>query len=179
MVHSAGIRVFGAMLTLTVAACGADESGRGDLDLGFSVTDEATARDVGLPTYPGSKPYKDDDDDSGAARIGISTPLFGLKVAAVELETTDQPQKVATFYKKALSKYGKVLECSEGDVEIESLSTSAGEGDLKCDAGNPEEHSVVYKVGTEANQRIVAIKPHGSGTQFSLVHVDTRDESER
>jgi hypothetical protein len=34
----------------------------------------------------------------------------------------------------------------------------------------------VYKVGTENNQRIVAIQPHKSGTQFSLVHVDIRGD---
>jgi hypothetical protein len=47
---------------------------------------------------------------------------------------------------------------------------------VQCDADEPGANSVVYKVGTEENQRIVAIKPHGRGARFSLVHVDVRGE---
>ena len=46
--------------------------------------------------------------------------------------------------------------------------------EIACDADDPGSHSIVYKAGTESNERIVAIKPHGSGTRFSLVHVDKR-----
>jgi hypothetical protein len=178
-VHAASGSVVAVMLSLVSGACGAGETeSRGGLDVGLKVTDQATAADAGLPAYPGSKPYKDADQSSSGANIGVSTPLFGLKVVAMNLETSDKPERVATFYRKALSKYGTVLECSDAANEKEESEPSAKTGDeLACDADDPGTNSVVYKVGTEANQRIVAIKPHGSGTRFSVVHLDKRGKA--
>jgi hypothetical protein len=177
--HVAGFRLFAAMLSLALGACGASEDGSRGLELGFKVNDNATARAVGLPTYPGSRPYKDDDDDSSAADIGISTPLFGLKVVATELETADKPERVAAFYRKALSKYGDVLECNDADDRKRESKPGADGDEVTCDPDEPGTHSVVYKVGIEKNQRIVAIEPHGNGTRFSLVHVEIRGDSEQ
>lgn len=176
-VHVPGIQPAAvALLSLVVGACGASENGSKKFELGVEVGDKAAARAVGLPTYPGSTPYKDSDDDSSAADIGISTPLFGLRVVAMELETADNPQKVARFYRDALSKYGDVLECGKAEKGKKTNEARAASGALTCD--EPESHSVVYKVGTENNQRIVAIDRHGTGTRFNLVRVNIRDDSE-
>lgn len=166
-----------ALLSLAVASCNAGDSD-GKNGLGLRVSDDATAADAGLPDYPGAKPYKDEGSSESAANLGISTPLFGLKVVAMNLETGDDPQRVARFYQKAMSKYGKVLECTEDDSNSRSRTADSDSNELKCDFDDPGSHSVVYKVGTEENQRIVTIKPHGDGTRFSLVHVDVRDEDE-
>lgn len=177
-VQVASIRMMGVMLSLAVAACGADEQGStGGVQASF-VAGGIAAADVGLPTYPGAKPYTHDDNSSDSANVDISTPLFGLKVVAVQLETPDDLEKVAAYYRQALAKYGPILECSnaaKGEKNTESRATD--DGKLTCDPDEPGSHKVVYKVGTETNQRIVALKPHGKGTQFSLVHVDTRGES--
>src|SRR6185369_4952486 len=112
--HGARSRVVVAMLSLAVGACGAGEThSDGELEVGLRLSDEATAADAGLPTYPGSKPYKDDEDSSSAANLGLSTPLFRFKVVAMDLQTADEPERVARFYRQALSKYGSVLECSD------------------------------------------------------------------
>jgi hypothetical protein len=165
------------ILALAVASCSAGENGsQGGLAL--RVSDEATAGDAGLPTYPGSKPYKDEGDSSSGANLGLSTPLFGLKVVAMNLETRDEPERVAKFYRQALSKYGSVLECKDdGSDRASGIRDDAGGDELICEDDEPGTHSVVYKVGTEKNQRLVAIKPHGDGTRFSLVHLDVRGES--
>jgi hypothetical protein len=176
-VHVAG-RVFAALLLLALGGCGAREDGSGEIELGLKATDKATAEAAGLPAYPGSKPYKDDDDDANAVDFGISTPLFGLKVVAMELETSDKPERVAAFYQKALSKYGNVLECSHVEDSKRKSERSADSDELTCDSDEPGTHDVVYKVGTEKNQRIVAIEPHGSGTRFSLVHVNVSEDDE-
>ncbi len=174
-VHVRGIRlVAAAVLSLSVGACGAGEGGSDGLELGLKVSDEGTAQGVGLPAYPGSKPYKD-NDDSNAADVGISTPWLGLKVVAVELETRDEPEKVTAFYRKALAKYGEVLECS-GNGETEASDSRDDTDELTCDYDDPGSHGIVYKVGTKNNQRIVALKPHGSGTQYSLVYLNIRDD---
>lgn len=162
-----------AMLLLSVGGCSAEDSGssRG-LEASVRINDEATAEDVGLPAYPGSKSYKEHGESSSGANVGLSTPLFGLKVAAVKLESADEPERVARFYRKALSKYGDLLDCSDGAATAEKVASSEG---LKCDPTDSDEHRIVYKVGTKNNQRIVAIKPHGKGARFDLVHVSIRD----
>lgn len=162
-----------ALLLFGVGACSADDSASGSgIEASLRVDDEATAEDVGLPTYPGSKLYKEPGDSSSGANIGVSTSLFGLKVAAVKLESADKPEQVARFYREALSKYGDLLNCSDGAATSGKAMASEG---LKCGPADSDGHSHVYKVGTEKNQRIVAIKPHGKGTQFDLVHVNVRD----
>lgn len=174
-VHVVRSRVAVLMLSFAVGACNAGESGsEGGLEL--RLKDEATAADAGLPTYPGAKPYTDGDESGNAANLRLSTAAFGFKVVALDLETSDKPERVAAFYRKALSKYGNVLECSGGaDRRRESERGVKRTGELECDEDDAGSHSLVYKVGTEQNQRIVAIKPHGGGTRFSLVHLDIRD----
>ena len=162
-----------ALLLFGVGACSADDSASSSgIEASLKINDEATPADVGLPTYPGSKTYKEPGESSSGANIGLSTSAFGFKVAAVKLESDDEPEQVARFYRKALSKYGDVLDCSNGTAT--SGKTTASEG-LKCDATESGRHSHVYKVGTEKNQRVVAIKPHGNGSRFDLVHVNVRD----
>lgn len=160
--------------TLALAVCGCS-TGKAEpentLEASFKVSDRATAADVGLPAYPGAKLHRDGSDSSPAANVGLATPLFGFKVVAVKLESADRPERVAAFYRRALAKYGKVLECSEA-----TGSKSEQEGETVCDSDESEQDGIVYKVGTEHNQRIVAIKPLGSGTQFDLVHVNVRGE---
>ncbi len=174
---NAGIRLIAAaMLCCAVSACDATEERSKKISFGLEVGDKATANALGLPSYPGAKPYKDDEDDESAADIGISTPLFGLRVVAAELETSDRPEKVARFYRDALGKYGEVIECPYRDGEKVESGSNGINVELTCDdAGS---HDIVYKVGTEKNQRIVAIDPHGSGTRFSLVRVDIRDDDQ-
>lgn len=162
------------MVSLAAVACGAGEaSSKGEIEANFRVSEEATAADVGLPMYPGSKAYKDSDDSSSAANIGFSTPLFGMKIVAMNLETSDEPEQVRAFYRQALSKYGNVLECSDAADGEKRSQQSDG---LVCDSDDSGKHNVVYKAGNKENQRIVAVKPHGKGTRFSLVHLNIRGE---
>ena len=134
---------------------------------------------MGLPAYPGSKPYKEPDDSSSAANLGLNTPLFGFKVVALKLQVAAAPDQVAAFYRQALSKYGEVLDCSHGgDTRRKSKADTEDDDELTCDADDAED-DLVYKVGTEKNQRIVAIKQQGKGTQFNLVHVNVRGDSKQ
>jgi hypothetical protein len=48
------------------------------------------------------QPYKEPNEDSGAARLGLWGGAFGLKVAAMKMESSDAPIKVADFYRKEL-----------------------------------------------------------------------------
>lgn len=165
------------MLSLAVSACGAGENGSGSRGLDVKITDEATPADAGLPAYPGAKPYKDSGQSSSGANVGFSTPLFGIKVVGMNLETGDQPDRVAEFYRKALAKYGQVLDCSDA-ANVSPERDDDESNVLTCDSSDVDsKHSVVFKAGTKDDHRIVAIKPHGAGSRFSLVHVNVRGES--
>lgn len=160
-----------------LSACSADEMNPKDLNLQLKLTDQAEASDVGLPEYPGAKPYKDPGESSSGANVGLSAGSFGFKVSALEMSSTDGPQKVAAFYHKALAKYGRVLDCSHDANKTRRNDDSTDE--LTCDPDDPGSNDIVYKVGVKDNQRIVAINAHGNGTRFSLVHLDTRGTPKR
>jgi len=54
---------------------------------GAIVSDKASAEDVGLPLYPGSKPHKDKSNDSQAARLGLWGDSAGFKLALVKMDS--------------------------------------------------------------------------------------------
>jgi hypothetical protein len=138
------------------------------------VSEQADIRDAGLPLYPGAKPApKDDGDDKKSANVNLSVPGFSLKVVAAEFLSDDAPDKVIAYYNKELQKYGKPIQChgawSGGHVES-SHDQYEGSKPVSC-GKNGSGDSVELKVGTEANQHIVAIKPNSQGARFALVYV--------
>ncbi|MCU1272423.1 MAG: hypothetical protein JWN74_3717 [Acidobacteriaceae bacterium] len=144
---------------------------------GIHVKNDADVRDTGLSVYPGARPkQKGDSDDEKSANVDISTSAFGLKVVAVEYETSDATSKVISFYKDQLKKYGKVLECHTSDKNY----TDEGDSEeLKCEGKN-DGKTIELKSGTKSNQHIVAINPRdtdkdkGKGSDFALVYVRMR-----
>jgi hypothetical protein len=46
------------------------------------------------------------------------------------------------------------------------------------DGRSHESYKQELKVGTENNQRIVAVKPSGKGTEFVMVYVRAHDEKD-
>jgi hypothetical protein len=100
-------------------------------------------------------------------------PGFSLKVVAAEFTSDDAPDKVIAYYNKELQKYGKPIQChgawSGGHVES-SHDQYEGSKPVSC-GRNGSGDSVELKVGTEANQHIVAIKPNSQGARFALVYV--------
>jgi len=150
---------------------------------GIHVSKEAAVRDTGLPSYPGAREKeKGSDGNESKANVNISSSFFGVKVVAVEFLSDDPPDKVATFYREQLKKYGGVLEChtsnrhgDAGDVDVD-LSKDGEKKDnrLSCEHGSGS--TLELKVGTKDNQHIVSISPQdkGKGTDFALVFVQTR-----
>jgi hypothetical protein len=130
-------------------------------------------KDTGLSAYPGARIAKSDDDDDRhhSANVNISSSLFGLKVVALKYESDDPSDKVLSFYRKEMGKYGKVVDCTGGfSMNFHHHDKDA---DVTCDDHNGTDHGYKQelKVGTENNQRVVAIKPKNTGTEFTLVYV--------
>ncbi len=149
---------------------------------GIHVSKGADARDTGLPVYPGAKPKDiNETGEEKSANVNISAGMFGLRVVAIEFLSDDPPEKVATYYKDQLKKYGAILEChtsnrhrDSGDVDVHLGKSDKKDGSqLSCeqDSGTTLE----LKVGTRQNQHLVSISPQdkGKGTDFALVYVQT------
>jgi len=170
----------GAILFLVVTAnaqkpagSAADTNGSAG-SIGFSASVDASAKDVGLPIYPGAKPHKDKDDDSSAVQLEMWGKLAGFKVVVLKFESNDAPQKLVAFYQNALSKYGNVLNCSEATHASAGEKTADSSDDLDCGTDQPKDGTVELKAGTKDVQHLVGVEPNGAGSLLHLVYVDSR-----
>ncbi len=174
MFNSFPARTISCLLAVSVAgaalfplcATGQEKDGAGVV-----VSGKASAKDIGLPLYPGSKPHKDKNDDSTGANLGLWGGGAGFKLAVLKMESSDSPEKVAAFYKKALSKYGNVLDCSNPPKTKESDEKDDSSKVLTCGDDRPEKGGLVYKAGTKEKQHIVGIQPNGTGSLYQLVNL--------
>lgn len=147
-------------------------------------TDDVEAKDAGLSVYPGAVLKENDDDHKNdkKANVNIDTPWFGLKVVALSYQSSDAPEKVWDFYRKDMAKYGRVLECKAGSPDLQLAKKEKDDltckEDKKFHVSANKKSEMLLKVGTETKQRIVAMKPSGGGTEFSLVYVVTREGKE-
>ena len=143
---------------------------------GLIVSGSASAKEVGLPIYPGAKPHRDKDNDSPAAQIGMWGSSFGFKLALVKMESGDAPDKIAEFYRKALAKYGRVLNCPGASTESSGKDKSGSSNSLDCGDDKPDPGGMLFKAGTKEKQHIVGIKPNGQGSLFQLVYLEARGD---
>jgi hypothetical protein len=148
-------------------------------------TGQTTAADVGLPAYPGAQLMTGDDEHKSAdVRMGFGEWEMHVQVASYS--TTDSQDKVAAFYRKALSSYGDVIACHDNTPVGTPTKTSAG---LTCsDHGHsrvnindhgenygyqPEHGGFELKAGSERHQHIVGFESSQPGeTRFALVALD-------
>jgi hypothetical protein len=141
--------------------------------IGFNLGKNASAKDVGLPIYPGARRHKDDSSDSSALNMGLWGGSTGFKLFVLKMETTDAPEKVATFYRKALAMYGTVLDCSAAS-SAPRPSDEKSSNKLTCQDEKPKPHEISLKAGTKEKQHAVGIEANGTGTTFQLVYIETK-----
>jgi hypothetical protein len=141
---------------------------------GITFSKQATPKEVGLPAYPGAKLHKDEKDDSASVQMGLWGASFGLNRAVLKMESGDGPEKIAEFYKKALARYGTVLNCSDPSQKEKDKNGSSNK--LTCDDDKPEKGGLVFKAGTKEKQHVVAIQADGKGSLFQLVYVEARGD---
>ena len=143
---------------------------------GIHVSNGLDARDLGVAVYPGARPRQEKDNDEKGANVNISSPYFGIKVAAQEYESDDSMDKVISFYTDQLKKYGAVVKC-HGKWKGKDANAQVGHDsgkhshEVTCDKDSSGD-SIELKVGTEENQHLVAIEPQGKGCKFALVRVE-------
>lgn len=181
--------VYAAFLALLLAAAlplsaqeqkDSQQSDKDKDSIGFNLGQNASAKDLGLPIYPGSQRHKDNSDDSPALNMGLWGGSSGFKLIVLKMESADAPGKVAAFYRKALAKYGTVLDCSNpppssGTPDDNNKKSSKA---LTCEDEKSKPGEISLKSGTKAKEHVVGIQPNGSGTLYQLVYVETRGTDE-
>ena len=140
--------------------------------LHVETNEQAKAHDTGMPLYPGAREVAPDEHDSSKANVSLGIAGFGLKVVAAKYETDDPPAKLRDFYRKALSKYGDVVECN-GDLD---LNVDHDGKKMRCKSSSNEPGRIELGVGMGGVQHMVSIRPKGKVTQFALVYLQTRGE---
>ena len=141
----------------------------GDLHVGK----DADAQKAGLPRYPGARPQN--EENNNPLNLALSTDDFGMKLIVAKYETPDSPERVLNFYRDKMKKYGKVLECHGTDDKGGADSNEddqPGSKPVQCEGDNSGPVREL-KVGTEDNQRIVAIEDTKSGkaTAFVIIYL--------
>lgn len=148
----------------------------GDLHVGK----DADTQKAGLPLYPGARSQNTENDDP--LNLALSTDSFGMKLIVAKYETPDSPEKVLNFYRDKMKKYGKVIEChNTNDASGDHNSDDKKEGSqpVKCEGDNSGPVREL-KVGTEDNQRIVALEdPKGTkNTKFVVVYLRKHEKGD-
>jgi hypothetical protein len=156
---------------------GGDKNVKIDTPLGgvHVTSDSTTAADVGLPVYPGAKVSASKDGDK-SADIHFGFGDFQFRIKVVKYKTADSSDEVLAFYKKALGRYGDVIQCNGHTVVGSPQATREG---LTCDEDVNTSHKVdidatqSLKAGSKRHQHIMGLeKNDGPGTTFSLVELD-------
>jgi hypothetical protein len=161
-------------LLLIVMACSAQkstENGSDNVSVNTPVgefnaesSNDIETSATGLPVYPGAQP---EGSDSGA-KTRLSAPFVGIEIKAVKFTTTDPPDRVLTFYRTALSRYGNVKEDHDVDSKLKMGNFSWNS------SGNQTALTTDEKNGTH----LVVVKPKDNGTEFLLFALQARGPKE-
>ena len=126
--------------------------------------DADTPPDTGLPVHAGARAVRDEEHEN--ANVNIEGGFFGVKVAVARYEDAADRQAILDFYKKELAKFGTVSEC-QGDLDFKN-----NRGEPRCKERSRDE--IQLGAGTENDNHVVSVKPRGNGSEFTLIHVQTR-----
>jgi hypothetical protein len=126
--------------------------------------DADTPPDTGLPVHAGARAVRDEDHEN--ANVNIEGGFFGVKVAVARYEDQADHQAILDYYRKELAKFGTVSEC-RGDLDFKDSLAAP-----RCKQRSRDE--IQLGAGTEGNNHIVSVKPRGDGSEFTLIHVQTR-----
>ena len=182
------LAVSASLATLLLAGCRitSDKNGKNDnVDIStpfgsmqVKSNDKADSAGLGLTTYPGAVPVKDDKDDSNSADLNMSFGDFHMGLKVISYQTNDSPDKVLAFYRKDMARYGEVIECQDNEPVGTPTRTSQG---LTCqDKGDKAEKNHIHgnissdgglelRAGSELRQHIVGVEKKNGGTRIGLV----------
>jgi hypothetical protein len=98
--------------------------------------------------------------------VNIDGGFFGVKVAVARYEDQAQTDAILDYYRKELAQFGPVSEC-RGNLDFKD-----GLSAPRCKERSRDE--VQLGAGREHDNHIVSVKPRGAGSEFTLIHVQTK-----
>ena len=140
--------------------------------------DKANVAGIGLTSYPGAVPVKEDDGKKNdAADISLNFGDFHLGVKAATFQTSDTPERVESFYRKDMAHYGDVIKCHGHQTVGQPARTAEG---LTCDDDHDrheihvssDHNEIELRAGSPGHMHIVGIQPKDGGTKIGLVALD-------
>jgi hypothetical protein len=145
----------------------------------LKVDSSEKAADNGIPVYPGAHLRPAENGDNHSANVSLGAAGFGLKVIAAEYETNDSPDKVKAFYEEKMKRFGDVLVCNGHNGGSDVHMNMHGENkDNKLSCSDASGTGWEIKAGTSDDEHLVSIEPHGSGTRFGTVLVQTHGKQD-
>jgi hypothetical protein len=171
----------GCSVNVNKGTDGHDKNVKIDTPLGnIHVTkNDNAAQSAGISVYPGATLRPDKEGDKGAdVQLGFGP--WQLRVKVANYQTSDDQDRVISFYRKALGSDGEVIEC-RGDRPVGSPTrTKAGltcSDEVNTQGVHTGKNELILKSGSKRRQRIVAFEHENSQssagpTQFTLVALD-------
>lgn len=126
----------------------------------FSLSVRAATRDVGLPMYPGARLDEKNGKENNMAHVMAALGPHEFRLEAMRLISQDPPEKIVRFYRRALARYGRVVDC----VRPENARAEI------CDKGETQA-DYVLKSGRADDQHSVEIERKDGKTEISLVYL--------
>ena len=147
---------------------------------------DVDAASLGLPAYPGAHVLTKDEDNGNDGQVDLHMGFgpWQMRVKVVSYGTGDPQDKVMSFYRSALAKYGDVVECDGKHAVGSPAVTKEGLGCDEKTSGphtefnqhgsvNISEDDLELKAGSKHRQHIVGFKKSdGSETRFALISLE-------
>jgi hypothetical protein len=156
---------------------GEDKRVKIDTPLGnIHVNTNQSAGATGIALYPGAVSVADHDGDKDAdIRLGFGP--WRMHVQVEHYRTSDDRDKVLSFYRNSLSRYGDVIEC-RGNAPV-GTPTRTAQGltcadEQKGHHVNVNDRSLTLRTGSKRRQHIVTIDDNDTSgpTSFALIALD-------
>jgi hypothetical protein len=177
----------GCSINVDKDANGKEKKVKIDTPLGnIHVNADKPSASLGIALYPGAIADPDHDGDKDAdVQLGFGE--WKMRVQVAHFNTSDNRDKVLTYYRKSLSRYGDVIECKENEAIGSPAKTAEGltcsENDqsnhVKTDTGD---HGLTLRAGSKRHQHIVAFDKDDADsaagpTKFTLIALDLPAET--
>lgn len=185
--HHFAIPAF-AFTSIILCGGGPSRAQSSDVNLALHAKGHTTAADIGMPEYPGAKPYKErGKDNDSAVDLGFSFGETNFRLMAASYVTGDSTDQVLAFYRKPLSRYGDVLECDHGKpvgkltVARSGLTCSSQSGrDVHVNGSGDSSNDRELRAGSPHKFRIVGIdESHTGSTRFGLVYIELPKDDDK
>jgi hypothetical protein len=135
--------------------------------------DSSVLQGLGLPIYPGAQFLQDSGKSNGSADVNLNLGVFSLRIKSAAFKSSDSPEELIAFYRKALTRYGDVIECQHGQTVGSLTHTTEG---LTCEEDHSHSEGDSEKIkllaGSKQHQHVVIIGPDGNASKLQIVAMD-------